>query len=113
MFDVIMNVAESCIGVLTDLIRTVEYPVMSPPPGDGALSGPPSWRLYRSGPWLVIYGSGPDSEDTATQVREQCLARGIDAVLCPVDEIRQVRLDRFAGLVVVLPSQLSWYCPRS
>lgn len=80
---------------------------MSGPSVDGALSGPPNWRLYRSGPWLVIYGSGPDSEDTATQVREQCLARGIDVVLCPIDEIRQVRLDRFVGLVVVLPSQLA------
>lgn len=62
-------------------------------------------RLYRSSPWLVVYGSGLESEDAAAQVREQCTGRGVETVLQPIDEIQQVRrLDRFSGLVVVLPS---------
>lgn len=80
---------------------------MTVPPVGDASSQPPGWRLYRSGPWLVSYGSGPDSEDTAIQVREQCITRGIDVALHPIDEIQKARLDRFAGLVVVLPSQLA------
>lgn len=74
------------------------------PPVDGASSAPPGWQLYRSGPWLVVHGCGTDSEDAAIQVREQCFARGVDIVLRPIDEVGQVRLDRFTGLVVVLPS---------
>ncbi|HEV7453506.1 MAG TPA: hypothetical protein VGO16_19445 [Pseudonocardiaceae bacterium] len=80
---------------------------MTGPPMDDASSGPPGRRLYRSGPWLVVHGSGPDSEDAAIRVHEQCIARGIDIMLRPIDEIRQVRLDRFTGLVVVLPAQLA------
>jgi hypothetical protein len=78
---------------------------MTGPPVDSARSGPPGWRLYRSGPWLLIYGNGPDSEDAGLQVREQCIAHGVDFRLCPIDEVEQVRLDRFTGLVVVLPAQ--------
>lgn len=76
------------------------------PPVDGRSSELPGARLYRSGPWLVIYGKGTDSENAALRIREQCIARGIDSALRPIDEIAQVRLDRFAGLVVVLPWQL-------
>lgn len=76
------------------------------PPVDGTSSELPGARLYRSGPWLVVYGRGPESEDAALRIREQCIARGIDSVLRPIDEIAHVRLDRFAGLVVVLPWQL-------
>lgn len=78
-------------------------PRMTGPPVDG----PPGWRLYRSGPWLVVYGSGPDSEDAGLEVRKQCITRGVDLVFYPIDEVGQVRLDRFASLVVVLPSELS------
>lgn len=74
---------------------------------DGAPGGPPGWRLYRSGPWLVVYGSGPESEDAAIEVRKQCFACGVDIVLRPIDEVGQARLDRFSGLVVVLPSSLA------
>jgi RNA polymerase sigma factor (sigma-70 family) len=73
----------------------------------GASSGPPGWHLHHSGPWLVVYGSGPDSEDAGLQVDRQCVARGVDVVLCPIDEVGQGRLDRFSGLVVVLPSPLT------
>jgi hypothetical protein len=79
---------------------------MTGPPVDDASGGPPGWPLHQSGPWLVVYGSGPESEDTAVHIRKQCLTRGIGVVLHPIDEIRQVRLDRYPGLVVVLPSQL-------
>ena len=78
---------------------------MTPPPVES--SGPPGWQLHQSGPWLVVYGSGPDSEDTAVHLRKQCITRGIGVVLHPIDEIRQIHLDRFPGLVVVLPSQLT------
>lgn len=77
------------------------------PPVDDASSGPPGWRLYRSGPWLVVHGSGPDSEDAAIQIREQCVTRGIDIVLHPIDALQRVHLDHFVGLVVVLPSQFA------
>lgn len=80
---------------------------MTGSPVDGASSVPPGWRLYRSGPWLVVYGSGPESEDVGLQVRKQCFARGVEVVFCPIDEVGQARLDRFAGLVVVLPSRLA------
>jgi hypothetical protein len=76
-------------------------------PVDGVSSGPPGWRLYWSGPWLVVYGGGLDSEDAGLQVRKQCVARGVEVVLCPIDEVGQARLDRFAGLVVALPSWLA------
>jgi hypothetical protein len=84
-----------------------KYPNMTAPRVGDASSQPPGWRLYRSGPWLVGYGRGPDSEDTAIQVREQCVARGIEVALHPIDEIQKAHLDHFAGLVVVLPSQLA------
>jgi hypothetical protein len=80
---------------------------MTGPPVDDASSGPPGWHLHQSGPWLVVYGSGPDSEDTAVHIRKQCITRGIGVVVHPIDEIRHVRLDRFPGLVVVLPSELA------
>jgi hypothetical protein len=80
---------------------------MTGPPVDDASSGPPGWQLHQSGPWLVVYGSGPKSEDTAVHLRKQCLTRGIGVVVHPIDEVRQVRHDRFPGLVVVLPSQLA------
>jgi hypothetical protein len=63
--------------------------------------------LYRSGPWLVVYGSGPDSEDAAIQISEQCDTRGVQNILHPIDEIAEVGLDYFPSLVVVLPSQLA------
>jgi hypothetical protein len=90
--------------VLTWSHRTESIPRMTGPP---AASAPPGWRLYRSGPWLVVYGSGPDSEDAGLQVRKQCIARGVDVVLCPIDEVTQTRLDRFTGLVAALPSPLT------
>lgn len=80
---------------------------MTGPPVDNAASGPPGWQLHHSGPWLVVYGSGPESEDTAVHIRKQCLTRGVGVVVHPVDEVRQVRHDRFPGLVVVLPSWLA------
>jgi hypothetical protein len=80
---------------------------MTGPPVDNTASGPPGWHLHHSGPWLVVYGSGPESEDTAVHVRKQCLMRGIGVVVHPIDEIRQVHYDRFPGLVVVLPSRLA------
>jgi hypothetical protein len=80
---------------------------MTGPPVDNAASGPPGWPLHHSGPWLVVYGSGPESEDTAVDLRKQCLSRGIGVVVHPIDEIRQVHPDRFPGLVVVLPSRLA------
>jgi hypothetical protein len=55
----------------------------------------------------VVYGSGPDSEDAGLKVRKQCITRGVDLVFCPIDEVQQIRLDRFAGLVTVLSSALS------
>jgi hypothetical protein len=80
---------------------------MTGPPVGDASGEPPGWQLHQSGPWLVVYGSGPESEDSAIHIRKQCLTRGIAVVLHPIDEIRQVRLDRYPGLVVVLPSQLT------
>jgi hypothetical protein len=77
------------------------------PPVDNASSGPPGWHLHHSGPWLVVYGSGSESEDTVVHLRKQCLIRGIGVVVHPIGEIRQVRHDRFPGLVVVLPSRLA------
>lgn len=75
------------------------------PPVDDASCGPPGWRLYRSGPWLVVHGSGPDSEDAAIQIREQCITRGIDIVLHPIDEA--------SGSALTTSSASSWCCPRS
>jgi hypothetical protein len=69
------------------------------------MDGPPASRLHRSGPWLVVYGSGPDSEDAALQVQKQCIDHEVDILLCPIDEVRQARLDHFTGLVLALPSQ--------
>lgn len=43
----------------------------------------------------------------AIQIREQCVTRGIDIVLHPIDEVQRVRLDHFVGLVVVLSSQFA------
>lgn len=80
---------------------------MTGPPVDNTASGPPGWHLHHSGPWLVVYGSGPDSEDTAVHLRKQCVTHGIGVVVHPIDEIRQVHHDRFPGLVVVLPSRLA------
>jgi hypothetical protein len=81
---------------------------MTHPMVDDATSGPPDRRLYQSGPWLVVYGSGPDSEDTAIQIREQCVVHeNVEVVLCPIDELQPVRLDHFPALIVVLPSQLA------
>jgi RNA polymerase sigma factor (sigma-70 family) len=59
-----------------------------------------------SGPWLVVYGRGLESEDVALHVRAQCVVRGIDSALRPIDETAQIRVGRFAGLVAVLPSEL-------
>ena len=84
-----------------------QYPSMTGLPMDGASSRPRGWQLHRSGPWLGAYGSGPDSEDAAIQARDQGLVRGIDIVLHPIDEVQQVHLVHFTGLVVVLPSQLA------
>lgn len=67
----------------------------------------PAYAWHRSGPWVVVYGCGPDSEDVGHEVHKQCISRGVDSLLHPIDEINQVRLDRFTGLVVVLPSQLA------
>lgn len=79
---------------------------MTGPSGDDTASGQAGWRLYQSGPWLVIYGRGPESEDAGRRAHDQCVARRIDSRLRPIDEIAQVRLDRFTGLIVVLPTQL-------
>jgi len=63
-------------------------------------------RLYRTGPWLVVYGHGPDSEDAATRVCEQCSMQNVDTECYAIDQVViSVRsLAYFLGLVIVLPS---------
>jgi hypothetical protein len=73
------------------------------PPGGGTARGA---KLHRSGPFLVVYGSGPRAEDVALEAARQCAARGVHAEMRPIDEIRQVRLVFYLALIVVLPSVL-------
>jgi hypothetical protein len=69
-------------------------------------SSSPDRRLYQSGPWLVVYGSGPDTNDPVNQVHEQCITHGVDVVLQPIGKIEEVRVDLYTALVVVLSSGL-------
>ncbi|MGH3830976.1 MAG: hypothetical protein ACRDRS_11090 [Pseudonocardiaceae bacterium] len=79
------------------------------------MGSPPGWLLHRSGPWLVVYGQGPESEDAGYQVHEQCAGRDVESVLCPIDEIARVRADlfTFTGFVAVLPTQLGEASPKA
>lgn len=79
------------------------------------VGSPPGWLLHRSGPWLVVYGQGPESEDAGYQVHEQCAGRDVESVLCPIDEIARVRADlfTFTGFVAVLPTQLGEASPKA
>lgn len=69
----------------------------------------PCWKLHGGGPWLIIYGRGPESEDTATRLAEQCTAHSVWFELTPIDEVNQndVRPGYYPGLVAVLPSQVT------
>lgn len=63
-------------------------------------------ELYRTGPWLVVYGHGPESEDAATRVCEQCSMHNVDTECHAIDQVaaKVGSLANFFGLVVVLPS---------
>lgn len=63
-------------------------------------------ELYRTGPWVVVYGHGLESEDAATRVCEQCSRHNVDTECHAIDQVAaKVRsLANFLGLVVVLPS---------
>jgi hypothetical protein len=63
--------------------------------------------LYKTGPWLVIFGHGIEAERLAYQVREQCQARGVHADLFAVDEVGDhIDLAYYIALIVILPSTL-------
>ena len=92
---------------ITELTRPypeVKYLTMSHPTVNGTAGGPSGRQLHLSGPWVIVHGYGPDSQDAAAQVNEQCNGRGVETLVRPIDEIHQVHLDRFAGLVAVLSS---------
>jgi hypothetical protein len=61
-------------------------------------------KLYRSGPFLVVYGSGPGAEDVALDIASQCAARDVHAEVRAIDEVSQVCTWHFLALIAVLPS---------
>lgn len=71
-------------------------------PPDGAECGP---ELYRSDPFLIVYGSGPRSKHVAREITAtQCEARGVHADVRSIEEIDKVTLFFYLALIVVLPS---------
>ncbi|MDQ2880458.1 MAG: hypothetical protein M3Y48_04130 [Actinomycetota bacterium] len=70
----------------------------------GTKRPPTGPERYRSGPWLVIYGHGPASEDAAKQVCEECTLHGVDTKCCAIDQVASINLAYFTALVLVLPS---------
>lgn len=68
----------------------------------------PCSQLHGSGPWLIVYGRGPQSEDTATYLRQRCVDHSVWCELKSIDEVNhEVPLVSFPGLVAVLPSQVT------
>jgi hypothetical protein len=63
----------------------------------------PVEHLCRS-PWLIVYGQGPSSEEAARTVAAQCKQAGIQSRMRAIDECYTVELNRFPGLVAVLPT---------
>lgn len=63
-------------------------------------------EFYRSGPWLIVYGHGPESEDKANELAAQCRARGVDFEISAIDDADPYRdhLRSFHALLFVLPS---------
>lgn len=55
-------------------------------------------------PWLIVYGSGPQSEDIALAAAQQCRAEKIHTRVRPIDEIRGVSTSTYRALLAVLPS---------
>jgi len=63
--------------------------------------------LYETGPWLVTFGHGVESEVLAREVTRQCQAQRVHADLVAVDEVDDsVELAHYMALIVVLPSML-------
>jgi hypothetical protein len=63
-------------------------------------------EFHRSGPWIIIYGHGPESEDRAAELAAQCRARGVDYEMSAIDEAEPYKdhLRWFNALLFVLPS---------
>jgi hypothetical protein len=69
----------------------------------GADEAPRGKAFYGSGPWLIAYGHGPESEALAKKIAEQCDARGVDYDLATADEVDPSPLRYYVGLSIVLP----------
>lgn len=54
--------------------------------------------------WLIVFGSGPESEDLADRIAEQCRSHRITARKRAIDDYDPAELARFPSLVVCLPS---------
>lgn len=61
---------------------------------------------HGGGPWLVIHGTGAESEDIAHSVVERCTGRDVATRLRTVDEISDLNLVTYTGLSVSLPTTL-------
>lgn len=60
--------------------------------------------LRRYGPpWLIVHGPGPASEDHAIAARERCAAAGIDTRERSIDDVADLSLATYTGLLVFLP----------
>src|SRR5690349_11838792 len=60
--------------------------------------------FYKSGPWLIVYGHGPESEVRAGEIAAQCAARDVDCDLSTADEASAFDLPFYTALIVVLPA---------
>jgi hypothetical protein len=63
--------------------------------------------LHGGGPWLIIYGTGAQSEDIANNVAERCTGRHVASRLRTIDDVSDLVLGTYTGLVLSLPSTLT------
>jgi hypothetical protein len=63
--------------------------------------------LHGAGPWLIIYGTGAQSEDIASNIVERCTGRHVATRLRTIDDVSDLTLGSYTGLMLSLPSTLT------